>query len=440
MSALLTYLQTKSKFIDKLVENGYVFTNLSPLLHSICIHEFHDDIEILLTTTNEYIVIDALRRICIDNALFICDELCAVHALYRIIENVPKNDNVSNIQIINVAEIINYDKLIAACNNGYRIIESDTHAARYCNSSHISVQQINNACANGSYMQNIIILTTPDIHNFAKNIYSEILRITISKMSFCTRDADMLQLFENIDTLSTIINFDVRIGVICCGYYEGYTFPKKINTLTTNWMGDMWLNSFRNLRSLNVSNNPFINTCIPFAKSLKIVNANGWQCKLSDIGLKLCTKIKSLSVCDNERITTCEPFPNIKIVIADSNSGMCDSGLSYCKKLRSLSISNNKKVTTCAPFARTLKILCASFNDRMGDSGITLCTNLIHLNADGNRCITSCVPFKHTLKTLSAKCESSLSDYALKICTKLKTVFSKNNPNITDSSGYQLIN
>ena len=440
MSQLLSNLRTKTKFIYKLIENGYVFTNLPTLLHSIGIHEFHDDIEILLTTKNVHIFIDTLHRIGIDNALSICDELRAIHALALIVQNIQKLDNVSNIQIINATMITSYNKLIITCDNGYRIIGSDTHANTY-HKYHIDnydVQQINNACANGLYMQDIVILTEHDTYNFTNNIYNEASRITVHEINFRAPIVKMLQSFENINTLSATIN--LRGIHIYHKYDDAYTFTKKIKTLTTNWMnGDIWLNSFQNLRNLDVSHNQHITTCNFFAESLKIVKADGMECTLSDDGLKFCTKIRSLSACDNNRITTCEPFPNIKIVVADVNSGICDRGLLRCKKIRSLSVSFNEKVTTCAPFARTLKVLYASDNNSMGDSGIALCTNLIHLNADNNSRISSCAPFKHTLRTLSAKGASPLSDDALKICTNLKTVFCRYNPKITDSSKYQLI-
>jgi len=272
-------------------------------------------------------------------------------------------------------------------------------------------------------MQDIVILTQSDTYNFTNNIYQEASRVTIHGINLLAPIVNTLQLFENIDTLSVTLSLHDTPRYI--RYDDTYTFTKKIKTLTTNWLNcDTWLDSFQNLRNLNVAHNPYITTCSFLAESLKIVKADGSECTLSDDGLKFCTKIRSLSACNNKRITTCEPFPDIKIVVANDNSGICDSGLSCCKKIRSLSVSSNGKVTTCAPFARTLKVLCASYNNHMGDSGIALCTNLIHLNADGNSNIISCSPFRHTLKTFSAKGAWMFCYNASIMCTNLKIVFS----------------
>jgi len=154
MSTLLSDLRAESKFIDKLIENGYVFTSLSALLHSIGIHESHDEIEVLLTIRNEYLFMATLENIDINYAISVCDELHATRALNIIMKNIQKLHSVSTAQIINATIITNYNGLIATCDNGYRIIGSDTHANTYYKyiSKNYDVQQINNACANGLYI------------------------------------------------------------------------------------------------------------------------------------------------------------------------------------------------------------------------------------------------------------------------------------------------
>jgi len=277
MSTLLTDLREESKLIDKLAENGYAFTNLPTLLNSIGIHKSHEDIKRILTTTNDIKFIDATCNMGIENAVSVCDELCETRAVDLIIDNEPRLRNVATIQIINASLINNYNELITACNNGYRIIGPAT--CPYNSGQPLLIQQINNACANGLCMQEITISASCLSYGFASNIYSEVTRIKMYDVNFTTHVVNMLESFENIDTLSMVINLD-NFKEIYAAYDYKCTFTKKVKTLTTNWMAYAWLDSFQNLRSLDVSNNAYITTCDAFAESLRVVIADGNGCAL----------------------------------------------------------------------------------------------------------------------------------------------------------------
>jgi len=428
----LKYVYETSRLIHKLVQNGYVVTNLSKLLCDLKIHDYSDGIIKMLME-------EGLNLHCmdVDLVLSIFDELDMGYILHGIMTAV-KPYSISNVEILN-AKISNYDDLISVCDKGYRVVSPITFDQKTTlndlanNPTMQRIQQINNACNNGLYLPSIMLTQCPKniiSHNTRNNIQN--VRVHNTKPAILIK---ILRSFPNIDTLSaytttpTEYHRNVNHDAICA-------FTKNIRSLTTTCMGDAWLNAFANLKILDVSCNDYITTCNMFAKTLVILEAVGSQCTLSDNGIKLCTKIKSLTVTNNVNITTCDPFPNIKIVHADDRSGICDSGLLCCRKIRLLSVSNNPKVTTCAPFAKSLKILYAK-NDHCGqpcginDNSIVSCTNLKYLYTNRNPHITTCIPFGHTLEVLHAEYNSGITDDALRICVNLRKISCVFNNKIT---------
>ena len=198
------------------------------------------------------------------------------------------------------------------------------------------------------------------------------------------------------------------------------------------------------LEELDVSGNDKITTCATFAKSLKILHANscilnhriGWEtyCGITDDSLKLCTNIEILHATDNLRITTCTPFAkSLKILYADGEwCAITDDGLLSCTTLQQLYVSDNAGITTCAPFANTLTILYAK-NDKGGivDAGLSLCTMICELNASNNSKITTCAPFAKSLKILHAFERCGISDAGLSNCIAIEKLWVWDNPKIT---------
>jgi len=403
-------LRTASKFVDRLIECGYVFyADLDTLLRNMGIATPATDVHTLLTAKIEQIFVTTLRKIGIEYALYICDELCAESTVRRIMNNVPQLDALSRNQIIN-AKINEYDEFISAYNNGYRACEPDIPIdPNYYESptsvkNNINTGEITNACANGLYLWRVVSYDYPTAVGFLNkfgiaelpnNIYREIRTIALYNNcnNMMRRVLGVLQLCPNTDTLYWCVTSDETTYL---HYDNRYVFTKNIKNLTTNWMSDTWLSLFTNLRKLDVSNNTRITSCELFAKTIVILIANGRKCVLGDIGLKSCTKIKLLSATENVHITTCDPFAaTLKTLYADviytpafPTTGMSNKGLSKCKKLRFLSASGNYRITTCAPFATSLKILHAARNSGLSDTALQICVKLKKVYSKGNNKIT----------------------------------------------------
>jgi len=200
-------------------------------------------------------------------------------------------------------------------------------------------------------------------------------------------------------------------------------------------ISDTGLSSCSMIRELNARGNPKITTCVPFAKSLKILRASR-DCGISDTGLSNCTAIEKLYVQDNLKITTCEPFAKTLIVLnAFGNSGIDDKGLSRCASITDLDASGNSKITTCDPFARSLRVLTVSetngYDDSgIGDAGLKMCRSIEDLDADYNTKITTCDPFARTLRFLNAVGTCGICNDGLRLCNSLTEVFALHNTKI----------
>jgi len=178
-----------------------------------------------------------------------------------------------------------------------------------------------------------------------------------------------------------------------------------------------------------------ITTFKPFAKSLKSVCLISF-CEVDDKILRSCTSITKLDVDGNKNITSCDAFANTLRILNASNSygwesicGISDAGLYKCTKIEVLYASFNNNITTCNQFAKTLRILHA---DSCGIStdGLKLCTQIKELNANDNNRITTCAPFAQSLRILFAS-ECGICDNGLTLCTQITKLCASNNPKIT---------
>ena len=156
----------------------------------------------------------------------------------------------------------------------------------------------------------------------------------------------------NIDTNDITINMistcTNAISLYCDNYDYQYGSPSE------------FADSFRNS---------------PIMPRLKHLSARGI---LEDKCLEFCSNIYEFDAFNNPYITTCDPFARVlRILNASYECGICDIGLIRCTHIRNINVDNNPHITTCAPFAKSLRILSAQF-DRCGisDQSLSLCMNL----------------------------------------------------------------
>jgi len=230
--------------------------------------------------------------------------------------------------------------------------------------------------------------------------------------------------FTNLKKL--IVNKECKYITTC----EHVASTLKIIDLFGNFsIRDHGLRLCKVVKELNVKNNPNIETCNPFAKTLKVLNASGRFCGLSNDSINMCKKLRKLNVRNNHKITTCNPFAATLICLDASNaSGIADDGLVKCINLRKLNASNNDRISTCIPFANTIKRLDASRNCRIDDRGLHLCSKLEYLDVSNNFGICTCKPFGNTLVVLRANGSScGMWNEGIRWCNKLKILHARNN-------------
>ena len=209
------------------------------------------------------------------------------------------------------------------------------------------------------------------------------------------------------------------------------------------------------ITELDVSQNPFITTCAPFASSLRILSANCNQCGISDNGLRLCKHIEELHAYNNPKITTCEPFAKSLIHLSasstsfmthhDSPCGITDTGLRLCIAIEKLNAGGNDKITTCVPFARTLRELIASDDCGITNDGLRLCANITKINIDNNTHISSCKSFAKSLRKISMRLHWKLlreidnvdvNDDTLRFCNNIVNLNAENCSLITSCTSF----
>jgi len=380
-----------SKLISKLDKNNYFFhndnnddilvdnTTLSTILQSLDIYESTNDVIILLTTSNSRTNTD---KFSIERTLTMCDELCVPAKISSILRQCIRLNNVMDDHIINFKDT-SIGRCIRIYNNGYRIIINNNIGRG--DTIIWKIPAINNASHNGLFIRSIdtsyMMLMFYDT-KLLQNITNDIINIRCD-------DYDILQSRNNAE----IIYSSQRVMNL-----KELSFAKNIKKLHVVRITDSDLESFTNLRELNLDCNKYVTSCNQIADTLWILDAN--RSIISDIGIYMCRKIKKLDASFNINITTCAPFAHSLIILDAVYSGITDAGLKCCTRIKVLDASYCSKITTCEPFAKTLKSL--------------------KINC-----------------TMSA--QSGMTDQGLKRCTQIRFLHFYENPNINTISGFPLL-
>ena len=188
-----------------------------------------------------------------------------------------------------------------------------------------------------------------------------------------------------------------------------------------------------NITKLNVHNNKEIYTCAPFARSLRTLIASGTDCRIQDYSISTCILIEELHVDNNSRITTCKPFASTlhTLSVSGRECGVGDKAISSCNKIRVLNATSNAKIKTCVPFANSIRVLHARKSCGISSPYLQKCKYITELDASDNWRITTCEPFARSLKTLIAFGCCKITDEGLKNCTQITDLRVNDNTPIT---------
>jgi len=133
---------------------------------------------------------------------------------------------------------------------------------------------------------------------------------------------------------------------------------------------------YTKLKILNVSHNPYITTCEPFAKTLRELYIDGEMCGVDNDGMMLCDKLRVLSINYNRRISDCNSSGKTLVELYAHNSDLRDWGLSSCTRLKYLDPTYSRNITECAPFAKTIKYVATYEKIYISNAKLLLCKKL----------------------------------------------------------------
>ena len=172
------------------------------------------------------------------------------------------------------------------------------------------------------------------------------------------------------------------------------------------------------LRVLDASENNRISTVLPFAATLRELDAS--QCMISDAGLKHATRLVVLRSDYNDGITTVQPFcTSLRSLSAAGECGIDDAALAHATRLEMLGVWYNASVTTVKPFGSTLRTLYASGNCGINDAGLAHATGIHTLCAMDNEGISTVQPFAKSLRSLVARGSCRIGDAGLRDATRI---------------------
>jgi len=148
--------------------------------------------------------------------------------------------------------------------------------------------------------------------------------------------------------------------------FEEVLFPKSLQRLTTCHANDTNLKNCTSITELHPwhrTSSATFTTCKQFARTLMYLNAsnifeNNVFANLRDTSLRACRSIISLDVSNNPYITTCDPFAKSLLILkCVGTCGITDNSLSSCKSIIFLDASYNDGITTCGSFAHRIRFL-----------------------------------------------------------------------------------
>jgi len=443
-----------SKLVSRLANNGYhMYTELETLLSDLGISQPASDIHALLTTYDANMFAATLRKIGIETALYICDELGAPSIITKIIHMQILLDTITTNQIIN--HNINDTCLIPAYNRGYKLIPHTK--SKLIMDQDNSIASINNALNNGLYLTRLMpsnkshhnVIDEKIMCDTLKRNFAEITDVWLSHLLIAnTAHVHKFASTNNVYTLCTnvsrVFSDDNRVRQdldhnICRSFIKNITHF-DVPSLNTDFGSCARIQTFNTLYNNDLS-------LAPFAKTLKKLTVS-YPSVMSNQNLAHCNIIKILYAQNNANITTCKPFAKtLRILDASGNSCMIDdAGLKLCTNIKHLNHADNKWITTYEPFAKTLQVLSTGQHDikypfplQMGNYDIMLsrCTKLRELYIYGHISgmskylreveISECTPFARTLVILYIEGQCKLTDDKLKMCVNLKLVQSRGN-------------
>jgi len=390
----------------------------------------------IVTNTDHHVTAIANKYADIGHIISIFDRLMMPNVINDLIYSRCTPSTSTKLQIIN--HTLSNDNIIGAYAASYHVV--------FNNIIHHIIHWLSAAIAKGMHIKKMIFdkyeLSYDDAKPYAtiKNIeireYNTNMQYSLCSIAknlctliashrTCTITNELLYLCTAIKDLDISNNPNVTT---CAPFAKSL---RKLKAFNSSRLNDIGLEQCTVIEELNIAMTN-VSTCAPFAKTLKILHANHLMCKLGDNGLKSCTAIEELYADHNMHITSCAPFAlTLRVLSAIGDTcGISDNGLRTCHKICILNASHNTLITTCISFSRTLHTLSA-IKCKISDRGLRACFILRELVADDNYRITTCCPFSHSLQTLSACGSCGISDKGLIKCKHIKYLDADSNTKIT---------
>lgn len=170
-----------------------------------------------------------------------------------------------------------------------------------------------------------------------------------------------------------------RLKHVCRGFYQLI----KIKVIPIQYclkLTNSILRLYRDLEELDI---PY-EYASPILKTRLMYCDERYVSKISQSGIKYCTKLKRLNAAFNYRIKSVNHMKELRELNASYNCGINDEGIKECLQLEKLDCTYNPKINSVNHLT-LLKCLSANGStSRISDASIEECNQLIKLSAVDN--------------------------------------------------------
>lgn len=159
---------------------------------------------------------------------------------------------------------------------------------------------------------------------------------------------------------------------------------------------------------------------------LKVLNAAGYNCRVSDAGVQRCLALEELNIRHNYGVTTVNHLSHLRVL--NATDCLLDD-ITNCRRLKKLVVCNNRRIK-CLNHLTHLEELHLE-GDAITDDGIRGCINVKRLYLYDASNITSLNHMTHLEVLVMPEWRSGVTDAGIANCHHIRVLDIHDNPKIT---------
>jgi Leucine-rich repeat (LRR) protein len=170
---------------------------------------------------------------------------------------------------------------------------------------------------------------------------------------------------------------------VCSGFYQ--CIKIKVIPIKYSWrLTNRILRLYRDLEELDI---PLNSSPSSKKRGPRLFNTR-YESRITQSGIKYCTKLKRLNALDNHRIRSVNHMKDLRELCASYNCGINDEGIKECLQLERLDCSANSNITSVNHLTSLKRLGANRYGCGLSDKGIENCRQLIFLSAACNEKIS----------------------------------------------------